>query len=778
MVRVFVSSTFTDLQEHRKAVDAALRRMKENAVIMEYFGARTEEPTEACFSEIEQCSLFIGLYAHRYGYCPAGGEKSITELEYDYAQERGLKMLCYLVSDDHPWPPKYIEHKAQDKLEAFKNRIQKEHICGTFTTPDNLAQQVATDLARETKGYAGRTPEDRAAAVWQKKFLAEMPPPPPAYMEDSRDDVLREIREKTSKSCKTIVLCGPGGEGKTSILARYAKQYEGEYKRVLWLACGQKIVPEAFANNFQLTEALRPAIPDWKDEWDMQRKFERIVEVLAADERTGLLLLDNADEYSRLAQYRPIFEHTLGRWTCLISTRDVKTDFQQVIRLKPLAADFAFRLFVRLWLGEAGQPTPDDAERLRRLLERIQYHALLTEMLAKHLRVCRDEGLPDTLETLLQNLSDQGLLGLPNTDPVRVEWQGQMGTPQQILARLFDLTGLDENQQTRLLHLALLPETPVTLELLLKTFGIEREADPEEYKIFRAELDALVARGWLDFLHRKGYRVHPLAAETVRQRLLPDFERCRPVVERLRAILDDRKISEARVFLPLAEAVLKNVAAGKNANHGDEENLAVARLARVVGEGYEVSGNLPNAQTYFQQYLTITQTLAHANPHAEQIQRDWAVANSKMGDLALALGQPNEARTFFEKALEISQKLAHANPHAEEIQHDWAVANSKMGDLALALGQPNEARLFFEKTLEIFQTLAHANPHAEQIQRDWAVALMKLGSLEIKTDGDRTRARALLEQAIAVLENRLVLNPHSADLKQRLETAQRWLQKV
>lgn len=79
MASVFVSSTFTDLQEHRKAVDDALRRMKENSVVMEHFGARGQEPKEACFAEIEQCQVFIGIYAHRYGYCPEGSDKSITE---------------------------------------------------------------------------------------------------------------------------------------------------------------------------------------------------------------------------------------------------------------------------------------------------------------------------------------------------------------------------------------------------------------------------------------------------------------------------------------------------------------------------------------------------------------------------------------------------------------------------------------------------------------------------------------------------------------------------
>ncbi len=203
-----------------------------------------------------------------------------------------------------------------------------------------------------------------------------------------------------------------------------------------------------------------------------------------------------------------------------------------------------------------------------------------------------------------------------------------------------------------------------------------------------------------------------------------------------------------------------------------------AQLWRIAGDRNLQTGKLPQARNAYQKYLEITQALAKANPDAEQIQREWAVANAMMGDVAIALGQPLEARKFFEKDLEISQALAKANPDSEQIQRDWAVANARMGDVAIALGQPLEARKFFEKALEIFEALAKANPDAEQIQRDWAVALAKLGEWEIQANGNRPRARALLEQALDVLEKRLAINPHSADLKQRIEGVRRWLSKV
>ena len=46
-MKVFLSSTYLDLIEHRKAVVNALRTMGEEVDHMEIFGARDEEPTKA-----------------------------------------------------------------------------------------------------------------------------------------------------------------------------------------------------------------------------------------------------------------------------------------------------------------------------------------------------------------------------------------------------------------------------------------------------------------------------------------------------------------------------------------------------------------------------------------------------------------------------------------------------------------------------------------------------------------------------------------------------------
>src|SRR5690606_5829954 len=99
--------------------------------------------------------IYLGIYAHRYGWRPPGHDGlSITELEYDWAGEvqrdgKPIPRLCFIMDDDHPWPKKLMETDAEADLERFKDRV-REHQVGFFTTPDDLKAQVLAALAPYT----------------------------------------------------------------------------------------------------------------------------------------------------------------------------------------------------------------------------------------------------------------------------------------------------------------------------------------------------------------------------------------------------------------------------------------------------------------------------------------------------------------------------------------------------------------------------------------------------------------------------------------------------
>ena len=154
-MKTFLSSTYQDLVEYRRVAANALERLGQEVGRMEVFGARPQEPTVACSDEVERCELFVGIYAHRYGYIPEGSGTSVTEQEFETAHRLGKSIFCFVVHEDWPWPPKWVEDEpGRAKLTAFKGRIGKMFVRDTFTTPDDLGLKVATAVGRHVKSVA------------------------------------------------------------------------------------------------------------------------------------------------------------------------------------------------------------------------------------------------------------------------------------------------------------------------------------------------------------------------------------------------------------------------------------------------------------------------------------------------------------------------------------------------------------------------------------------------------------------------------------------------
>ncbi|HRQ23930.1 MAG TPA: DUF4062 domain-containing protein [Anaerolineales bacterium] len=160
-MKVFISSTYKDLIEHRAAAIRAVEGTNYQASKMEVFGARPDEPLDACLKEVEQSDLFIGIYALRYGFIPEGADISITEMEYRHAKTLGKPIYCFILDDENqPWLQKWVEDEpGKSKLKDFKRRIQKDHVCDYFTTPDDLRAKVSNALSHYVANHIEPDPQ-------------------------------------------------------------------------------------------------------------------------------------------------------------------------------------------------------------------------------------------------------------------------------------------------------------------------------------------------------------------------------------------------------------------------------------------------------------------------------------------------------------------------------------------------------------------------------------------------------------------------------------------
>jgi tetratricopeptide (TPR) repeat protein len=170
-MKVFISSTYVDLIEHRKAAHDALERIGQEVGRMEIFGARADEATSVAFGQLEKSDLVVGIYAYRYGFIPEGAETSITEQEFQHARSKHIPVLCFVVHEDEPWPPKMMEKDPAKikKLEDFKGRVLKEKVVDFFTTPADLGMKIATSV----HNYLQILEEERRAADAKAREEAE-----------------------------------------------------------------------------------------------------------------------------------------------------------------------------------------------------------------------------------------------------------------------------------------------------------------------------------------------------------------------------------------------------------------------------------------------------------------------------------------------------------------------------------------------------------------------------------------------------------------------------
>ncbi len=231
IVRVFVSSTWLDLQPERLAVERALQRMHQTKLNgMEYFGSRDETTREVSLKEVDRSDIYVGIIGGRYG-------SGITEEEYRRASEKTLPRFIYFKDEQHfTADGRDVEEEKQTQLKTWKAELRNAHAQGTdpFTSPDDLAARVTADLSNwlldhyGTQLYLngiGSLPYDYAPRI--ENFLSE-------YLGTSTAPVPFGGREQDLKALDDwladdaappyLMMAAPAGRGKSALLVRWTRQ--------------------------------------------------------------------------------------------------------------------------------------------------------------------------------------------------------------------------------------------------------------------------------------------------------------------------------------------------------------------------------------------------------------------------------------------------------------------------------------------------------------------------------------------------------------------------
>jgi len=156
MTSVYISSTFSDLKDYREAVARALRKSGVSVIAMEDYVASDERPLERCLEDIRNSDIYVGIFAHRYGFIPTENNeqgRSITELEYRQAQQAGKPCLIFLLDENARWLPKFMDSSLDggdngQRIRTLRTELGNDRLASFFQEPHELAALVTAAVAR------------------------------------------------------------------------------------------------------------------------------------------------------------------------------------------------------------------------------------------------------------------------------------------------------------------------------------------------------------------------------------------------------------------------------------------------------------------------------------------------------------------------------------------------------------------------------------------------------------------------------------------------------
>ena len=155
--QVFVSSTYPELIEERAAVTQCLLEIGCIPVGMEQFPTSNMSQMEYIKKMMDDCDYYILILAGKYGYLNPDGI-SYTEKEYDYAVEKGIPVMSFLIKDTGKLVYEKCENtdEKRKKLNAFREKVCGNKLIKYYEDCGTLQKEVAVSVQKCIRDYPAR----------------------------------------------------------------------------------------------------------------------------------------------------------------------------------------------------------------------------------------------------------------------------------------------------------------------------------------------------------------------------------------------------------------------------------------------------------------------------------------------------------------------------------------------------------------------------------------------------------------------------------------------
>jgi tetratricopeptide (TPR) repeat protein len=348
---IMLSSTFTDLQEHRRQVRDVILKLGFKPEDMESHGAHAEgNVIESSLQMVRDSVAYVGVITHKYGQTPGDPELnefglSITELEFNEAMRLNRPILLFIMGHKHPVTVADVETDPdkKEKLRVFRERAKRmregsevERVYEVFEDQAQFVARAATAIGRLIRHLdTGTGKEAEPAAATETDALLPRPPELaalPKYLGShdfvGRDDELRTLNDWCGEADPKPMLLfeAMGGSGKSMLTWKWlndgAPSVRGDWAGRFWFSFYEKGAVMAVFCRQALAYMTGNPVEDFA-----KLRTPKLTDLLVAelDHRPWLLVMDGLERvlvaYQR-ADAAQLADEKVDEFTDPIEQRD------------------------------------------------------------------------------------------------------------------------------------------------------------------------------------------------------------------------------------------------------------------------------------------------------------------------------------------------------------------------------------------------------------------------------------------------------------------------
>ncbi len=526
-----------------------------------------------------------------------------------------------------------------------------------------------------------------------------------------RETDLQKLRNRIEKGCKSVLVSGMGGIGKTQICRKLFEEYHDRHSR-------HESVPYQHIGYIEYNEDMNSSLQNclwFKKQENPELNQEaawRELEHLALNGKL-LLFVDNVD--------KPISEDSglqrLKNIPGAVVLTSRQTSFSDEFELYPvgfLDIEQCIELFERiLFEGSDGKISVEDRPDLEYIIEKLAgKHTITVEHLA---HLCKWKIL--SIKKLRKALEEKGF-------QLQFRKNGELINLQKAYEVLYDLSKLTEAEQNILEAFSVLPYIPLAAEVcdewMLADAGVSEEDDI---------LMGLYQKGWLQFdIVQANYALHPVFAQFIYEKCKPKAENHLGLIEACQQCLEIPESGSAinsQKFVPFAENISEKLIRENN----EEQANFISDIAYLM---YYIA-EYKKAEELYKKVLEIRERiLGEEHPST-------ALSYNNLAGIYARQGEYKKAEELYKKALEIRERIL------EEEHPSTALSYNNLAGIYARQGEYKKAEELYKKALGIRERiLGEEHPSTASSYNNLAFVYI--------SQGEYKKAEELYKKALEISE--------------------------